>query len=87
MVHNLCASNYYFRTCFEVKENDCIRAISDTYETCFSNDFKNPVIDPQTEGQSLAYVNGVCLGNKLEKKWKRIKVHSKKECRDINKWL
>lgn len=87
LVRHLCDPGYYFRSCFEVNGKDCAPAVENAYEKCFAGVFHEKMIDPQNEGQKIAYTNGVCLGNLLEIKWKKIKNHSKDKCRSIEPWL
>lgn len=85
MKEEMCKSSGYLMSCFAINETACKTAVVRAFNPCFDIGGKK-TIDSTGEGVSLAYKQGLCVGDSLEKSLKS-KKHETRDCGNAKKWL
>lgn len=84
---DFCKEEKYFRQCFEVSKQDCLKLATQTTQTCL--DQTSPTM-PQTlnlpqDGARFGRTVGSCAGTKYEQTFLSKRIDNPR-CNDVNNW-
>jgi hypothetical protein len=82
-----CAENQYFRKCFKVSEDECIKEAVRATKVCIASmesDMPAKLQQPK-DGESWGTKLGTCAGSNYEVSLNKKKIDSK-DCNDPEKW-
>lgn len=82
-----CAEHQYFRKCFKVSEDDCIKEAMRATKTCLisMNEDLPPKLKQPDDGRKWGAKVGTCAGTGYETSLIKKKVDSA-DCKDTSKW-
>lgn len=83
-----CSSSQYFRQCFSVSEQKCVKTAASVLIVCLNEsekDIPSILVQPE-DGERWGTIIGECADEAYEIRLATKRIHSTK-CSDINNWL